>query len=244
MQTMSVDTQKHLRTEHNVSPFSSYLKEIVYGASDGIVTTFAVVAGFAGANLAETAPLFVVLLFGLANLAADGASMGISSFLSLRAEQDYYNHQRRREQREIRDNPTYERQETEDILIKRGFSKKDAVKITELYSNNPEYWADFMMSYELELANPTGENPFYTGIATTLAFMAFGFIPLIPYVFMRGSAHLFAVSCSTTLTALLLLGILRWRVTKQSFIRSVGEIVLIGSVSAAIAYIVGVFFRT
>ncbi|MGB2731859.1 MAG: VIT1/CCC1 transporter family protein, partial [Microgenomates group bacterium] len=47
---VSPHLQKHLQDEHKLSAFSTYLKEIVYGGSDGIVTTFAVVAGFAGAQ--------------------------------------------------------------------------------------------------------------------------------------------------------------------------------------------------
>lgn len=237
--------EQHLAEEHNVSPISSYLKEIVYGASDGIVTTFAVVAGFAGAQMNETTlPIFVVLLFGLANLTADGASMGLSSFLSLRSEQDYYKHQRNHELSEIMNESPLEKEETMDILTKRGYSIKDAEDITRLYAKNPEFWADFMMNYELELANPTNESPFRNALATTSAFVVFGSIPLFPYIFMRGLPDLFLVSCLFTLTAFLFLGILRWKVTKQPFIRSVGEIVLIGSVSASVAYVVGIFFRT
>lgn len=59
-----------------------YLKDIVYGANDGIVTTFAVVAGVAGADL----PNSVVLILGLANIVADAFSMGASNFLALRSE--------------------------------------------------------------------------------------------------------------------------------------------------------------
>lgn len=237
--------KEHLHEEHNVSPISTYLKEIVYGASDGIVTTFAVVAGFAGAQMSETTlPIFVVLLFGLANLAADGTSMGLSSFLSLRSEQDYYNHERNHELQEILNESPLEKEETLEILRKRGFTKKEAEDITALYAKNPEYWADFMMNYELELANPTNESPFKTAIATASAFVMFGFIPLIPYIFFQDAPRLFTMSCIFTLTAFIFLGILRWRVTKQPFIRSVGEIVLIGSVSASVAYLVGTFFKT
>lgn len=236
--------KEHLAEEHNVSPVSSYLKEIVYGATDGIVTTFAVVSGFAGANLADTSPIFIVLLFGLANLAADGTSMGLSSFLSLRAEQDYYRHERSHEMDEIKNSPKFEKDETVEVLMKRGYSKEDALEITRLYSKNPEYWADFMMNYELELPNPMQENPVYNGLATAAAFIVFGTVPLIPYLFMRNSPDLFVISCAATIAALILLGIIRWRVTKHTFIRSVGEIVLVGSVAAFVAYAVGTFFRT
>lgn len=58
-----------------------YLGDLVYGANDGIITTFAIVAGVAGADL----PAVVVVVLGVANLVADGFSMGASNFLSLRS---------------------------------------------------------------------------------------------------------------------------------------------------------------
>ena len=77
-----------------MSLFSGSIKEIVYGGNDGIVTTFAVIAGFTGAysstNTTLNLSMLSVLLFGLANLFADGAAMGLGSFLSLRAEKSVY----------------------------------------------------------------------------------------------------------------------------------------------------------
>jgi VIT1/CCC1 family predicted Fe2+/Mn2+ transporter len=84
--------EAHLAAEHKISPISTYLKEIVYGGIDGIITTFAVVAGFSGAQTGPegTIPMFVVLLFGFANLFGDASSMGLGNFLSVRADQDVY----------------------------------------------------------------------------------------------------------------------------------------------------------
>jgi vacuolar iron transporter family protein len=100
MEYSKADLEKHRKEEHSSSPFSTYLKEIVYGGNDGIVTTFAVVAGFAGAqsdtNVA-TYSFLTVLLFGIANLFADGASMGLGNFLSLRSEQDLYKKEKAKE---------------------------------------------------------------------------------------------------------------------------------------------------
>ena len=236
--------QEHLDKEHKMSPITTYLKEIVYGGSDGIVTTFAVVAGFAGAQQTSTTyPIVVVLLFGIANLVADGASMGLSNFLSLRSEKDLYDMERKKEMYEIKNHPKLEREESIEILNGRGFSKNDAESIVLLYEKNPEYYADFMMNHELELPDPRGENPIFTGLATFFAFISFGFVPLIPYVFMSRMSNLFTTSCVFTVGALLILGFLRWKVTKHTFIRSVGEVVLVGGVSAVLAFIVGSFFR-
>lgn len=236
---------EHLKKEHRASPIQTYLKEIVYGGNDGIVTTFAVVAGFTGANLGVTSPLgfLTVLIFGFANLFADGVSMGLGNFLSLRAEQDVYKAEETKERHEIRTNPHMEKEETVDILEEYGFTKKQAQNLTEIYATNEKYWTSFMMNYELELANPHGENPFYNALATFTSFVVFGFIPLIPYLLELPPSVAFSASVVATSIALLLLGLLRWRVTRESLIRSVMEILLIGGAAASIAYVVGNFFR-
>lgn len=237
---------EHLRQEHKASTFQTYLKEIVYGGTDGIVTTFAIVAGFTGANLGGSVPgysFLTVLLFGLANLIADGASMGLGSFLSLRAEQDVYKSEQAKERHEVRTNKKLEYEETVDILISKGFTKKQAVQLADIYATNEDYWVQFMMNDELEMANPLGENSLLTGLATFASFIIFGFIPLLPYVLNADANTVFLYSLFATFSALVLLGLLRWRVTKESIFRSVFEIVIVGSVAAALAYLVGTFFE-
>src|SRR3989338_7964851 len=237
----------HLKEEHNISPVSTYLKEIVYGGNDGIVTTFAVVSGFSGAQsmLGNTiTPAFTVLLFGLANLFADSVSMSLGNFISLRAQHDQYNTEKSKELFEIKNDKEQEKKETLMILTSRGFNKIDALKIIDLYSKNDEYWAEFMMKYELQIPDPESENPYLTALATFLSFLGFGFIPLIPYFFLKtADINLFLISILFTLSALILLGILRLYVTKLSAIRSIGEIVLIGIIASSVAYFVGTFFR-
>lgn len=238
------DLAKHLREEHKLSPFSTYLKEIVYGGNDGIVTTFAVVAGFAGANMSgSNIEYATVLLFGLANLFADASSMGLGNLLSLRSEHERYKQERLKEAQEIESNTEIEKLETEELLKSKGFNEKDAKQLVTIYSGNKEYWVDFMMRYELEMEDPTNENPLLTGAATFLAFIIFGSIPLIPFFVIGDSVNTFFYAVISTAIALFLLGLLRWRVTKDSIITSVGEILVIGGVSASIAYYVGTLFR-
>lgn len=189
-------------------------------------------------------PAFTVLLFGLANLFADSVSMSLGNFVSLRSQQDQYNAEKNKELYEIKNDKDQEKKETLMILTSRGFNKEDALKIVNLYSKNDDYWAEFMMKYELQMPDPEAENPYLTALATFLAFISFGFIPLIPYFFLKtADINLFFISISFTLSALILLGILRWYITKLSAIRSIGEIVAIGTVASSVAYFVGTFFR-
>lgn len=244
--TKPLDLAAHIKNEHRISPFQTYLKEIIYGGNDGIVTTFAVVAGFTGAQLGANTPSFsilTVLLFGLANLFADGVSMGLGNFLSIRSEKDVYKTHEAKEHFEVKHNPQAEKAETIEILQDKGFSKEQAQQLTEIYATNPNYWVSFMMNYELEMPNPKSENPYLTGAATFTAFVLFGAIPLIPYFINEDPTKSFLYSSIAALIALLLLGLLRWKVTSETLTRSVLEIVAIGGISASIAYIVGTFFR-
>lgn len=238
------DYKKHIQREHSKVSVSSYLKEIVYGGSDGIVTTFAVVAGFTGAQsgvLSQTS-IIVVLVFGFANLFADAFSMGVGNVLSILADKDVYKTERDKELYEIKNNKEFEEMETLFILQKKGFTKDQAQKITDLYSKNEDYWAEFMMRYELEIPTPEHENPILTGLATSGAFVMFGFIPLIPYILIEADSK-FIISVIFAFIALVLLGVLRWKLTTQSLIRAVGEIVLLGGAAAVIAYFVGTLFK-
>jgi len=238
----------HLHEEHRHSPFAAYFREVIYGGIDGIITTFAVVAGFSGAALSnETTTqlsFMVVLLFGLANLFADGVSMGLGSFLSVRSEQDLYLASRAREEKEIARNPEMEYNETVTILMQKGYEEADANAMATLYKKNPAYWLDFMMNHELEMPDPMGDNPIYTGLATFASFLVFGIIPLLPFIFLGGasSTTLFIYSIIGTFLALVLLGVLKWKVVGAGLKASLFEVVIVGSAAAAIAYYVGTFF--
>lgn len=239
----------HIRDEHTQSAVAGHFKEVIYGGIDGIVTTFAVVAGFSGAALSnETTTqlsFMVVLLFGLANLFADATSMGLGNFLSVRSEKDQYNTARRKEQQEIQNNPNSEAEETVTIMVDKGFSEEDARQLTSIYQKNEEYWTDFMMNHELEMSDPRGENPVYTGLTTFGSFIVFGAIPLVPFMLMQSATPttVFQLSSIGTFGALVALGLLKWRVVGSDLFKSLFEVVVVGGVAALIAFWVGSFFQ-
>ena len=230
--------------------FADYFKEVIYGGIDGIVTTFAVVAGFAGAALsgseATQLTFAVVLLFGLANLFADAASMGLGNFLSVRSEKDLYLVHRNEELSGIRNDPESEKHQTMRILQEKGFSVPDSEVFATTYRQNEEYWLDFMMQHKKEESDPRGENEVFTGLATFISFMIFGSIPLLPFMLQEtgdaGTAFLY--SSIGTFLALVALGVLKWRVIGAKFGASIFEVVAVGGTAAVLAYFVGTFFAT
>ena len=228
--------------------FAEYFKEVIYGGIDGIVTTFAVVAGFAGAALSSDSAtqlsFFIVLLFGLANLFADAASMGLGNFLSVRSEKDLYKVARGKELELLRQNPEHETSETIRIMQEKGFGENDAQTLANIYKSNEEYWLDFMMQHEQEMSDPRGENEIFTGLATFISFMIFGAIPLLPFMLSDSgdAATTFIYSSIGTFAALVTLGLLKWRVIGANFVASLFEVVAVGGTAAVLAYLVGTFF--
>ena len=170
---------------HEVSLFTLYLRQIVYGGSDGIVTTFAVVAGFSGANIdasLSSLPVLTVLLFGFANLFADATSMGLGNFLSVRADNDVYRKEHTLLKKKLAQDPESYRAISKDLLEKKGFSSEESEQISILYSKNTHYWANFMSRNLLNMSDSVDEKALQTSLATFLAFISFGAIPLIPYI--------------------------------------------------------------
>ncbi|WP_245888507.1 VIT1/CCC1 transporter family protein [Donghicola tyrosinivorans] len=218
-----------------------FLKQIVFGGNDGIVTTFAIVAGFAGAAADGVAQIggMAVLVFGLANLFADAVSMGLGEFLSLRSQHDLYRSRRQSELAEIARDPEQERMELFEILRQRGMPPGEADTATELIARHPELMADLMMTYEFGLQDPDNENPVVSGLFTFFSFVIFGAIPIGPYFFLPPDFQTFVLSLISTFGALIALGLLRWHATSERLVRSVGETVLVGATCAAVAYGVG-----
>lgn len=236
-----MDWQSHRRDAHKLGRIQEFLKQIVYGGNDGIVTTFAIVAGFAGAAAEGVAQIggLAVLVFGLANLFADGVSMGLGEFLSARSQADLYRARRSSELREIAHDPEQERMELFEILRQRGLPPGEADTTTQILARHPEFMADLMMTYEFGMSDPDEERPAINGLFTFGSFVIFGAVPLVPYFLLDATDRTFALSVLATLLALMSLGLLRWNATGERLARCVGETVLVGTICALVAFAVG-----
>ncbi len=230
---------------HDVGTFQEYLKQIVYGGNDGIVTTFAIVAGFAGAGADGAAQIggIAVLLFGIANLLADATAMGLGEFLSARSQQDVFNATRAREYQQMQTDPNGAKADMINVLTERGVSADDADQFSDILARNPEFMTDFAMHYEVQMADPSDSSAAMNGLMTFLSFILLGAVPLLPYFLLDPIQSTFYLSVASTFAALVALGLLRWKVTSESMIRCVGETVLIGGICALVAFGVGLMFR-
>lgn len=244
MEKFSFD--QHLKQEHRVTPFSTYIEEFVYGGNDGIVTTFAVVSGFSGAAMGDHAvglTMATVLLFGLANLIADGAAMGLGNFLSIRSAQRLYDTAYQKELYETQHSKDYELEETEFLFQKQGFNSDDAKQLTAIVSKNTDFWVKFMVQHECDLEDKRSVKAIYNGCATFVSFVLFGSIPLLPYFFDFSVDVSFYLAIGCTCFSLSLLGLLQAFVTKMSAIKAVFETLVVGGTASSLAYGVGLVFK-
>ena len=231
-----------VRARLDKTPPPSYLSDFIYGAVDGAVTTFAVVAGAAGAALSER----VVIILGGANLIADGFSMAVSNFLGSRAERQQRQRARREEQRHIRLVPEGEREEIRQIFASKGFEGDELDRIVDVITSDPELWTDTMMSEELGYGS-TERNEFRAALATLTAFLIVGSVPLLVFVYGLVSdgdvEDPFRWSALLTGVAFLVVGGMKSRFVDQSWWRSALETLAVGGLAAVLAYAAGAFLQ-
>jgi vacuolar iron transporter family protein len=219
-------------------PEQNFLRDFVYGAIDGAVTTFAIVAGAAGASLGPG----VVVVLGVANLVADGFSMAVSNYLGTKAEHDRRRQARLAEQRHIEMVPEGEREEVRQLFAAKGFVGDDLERAVELITADRERWVEMMLNEELGFP-PVSGSPARAGAATFIAFIVVGSLPLLAFLadlaFPGSISNPFVTSMILTGVGFLSVGVLKARIVGQSLWRGGIETLLLGGSAAAVAFGIG-----
>lgn len=227
-----------IRERLAAGPRQVYVKDFVYGAIDGAVTTFAVVSGVAGAGMSSS----IIIILGLANIVADGFSMAVSNYLGTKADNQHLENQRKEELAEIDSHPEGEREEIRQIYAGKGFSGEQLEQVVEVITADRAQWVDTMLQEEHGLSlEPRRAG--MAGLATFAAFAIIGILPLMPFLinwWLPGAiASPFLVSTVATMLAFFLVGALKGQFVNVSGYRSGLETFLVGGTAALLAYGVG-----
>lgn len=236
------ETKLHAGTKWKAK-WQDYIGEFVYGGIDGSVTTFAVVAGAAGASLESS----VIIILGFANLIADGFAMSVGSYLSNKSEAENYEKHERIEYWEVDNLPEKEREEIREIYQAKGFEGELLDQVVKVITADKDRWVDVMMKEELNMIKEE-KSPIMMGFMTFVAFILVGLIPLISYVWNFSSdvdmtkelaQNLFGTSILFTSLAFVGIGWLKSYVTDTARIRSILETLFLGATAAILSYFVG-----
>jgi len=208
------------------------VRDVVIGLSDGLTVPFALAAGLSGAVSSS----HIVVLAGLAEIAAGSIAMGLGGYLAARGDAEHYASELLREQTEIVERVHDEEEEIYEIFEQYSVDREAATPVLEALKRNPKAWVDFMMRFELGLEEPAANRAHRSALTIAASYIAGGFVPLLPYIFIADNTVALQFSVLITLFALAFFGALKGRLVGSGALRSALQTVAIGGVAAAAAY--------
>ncbi len=233
--------ETHLHHEHKESHLksSALLTDIVIGMSDGLTVPFALAAGLSGAVASSN----IIIIAGIAEIAAGSIAMGLGGYLSGKTEQDHYKNEIKREYYEVENLRHREIEETKEFFANIGLSEKLQQEATEEIAKDKDRWVDFMMKYELGLEKPDPKRATKSALNIGLSYAVGGIIPLSAYFFIPSSQEALKISIAATLACLFVFGYFKSKITGVKPILGALRVTLIGALAAAAAFGVAKLFE-
>jgi VIT1/CCC1 family predicted Fe2+/Mn2+ transporter len=211
---------------------SAFVRDIVIGMADGLTVPFALAAGLSGADTTTR----IIVVAGLAEIAAGSIAMGLGGYLAAKNDADHYASELRREEREVEEIPEEEAREVLEVFETYGLTHAEAVPIVCSLRQRPKQWVDFMMRFELGLEEPDPKRALRSAITIAGAYIAGGLIPLAPYMMMGSAYSALMASVVATLVALAIFGAIKGYYTGMPRLSSAVRTVVIGGLAAAAAF--------
>jgi VIT1/CCC1 family predicted Fe2+/Mn2+ transporter len=211
---------------------SASVRDVVIGMSDGLTVPFALAAGLSG-TVKQTG---IVVIAGLAEIAAGSIAMGLGGYLAARTDRDHYLFEREREIRETVELPDKEREEVAEVFRGYGMTEEAIAPVVAAIASDQKRWVDFMMRFELGFEEPDPKRARNSAATIAVAYVLGGLVPLAPYMLMRELYSALSVSVGVTLVALFLFGFVKGRLTGISPWRGGVQTVVIGGLASAAAF--------
>jgi VIT1/CCC1 family predicted Fe2+/Mn2+ transporter len=224
------------RGEHKEEHFTApdLIRDIVIGMADGLTVPFALAAGLSGTVPNTT----LVVVAGVAEIAAGSIAMGLGGYLAARTDEEHYVSELGREYREIVELPDKEREEVADVLRSWHIPESAIASAVDAISENPDRWVDFMMKYELGLEKPEPKRARNSSLTIGLSYIVGGIIPLSPYIFISRSDIALTISAIVTLIALFIFGFVKGKFTGSKPFKSAWQTMLVGGLAAGFAFLI------
>jgi VIT1/CCC1 family predicted Fe2+/Mn2+ transporter len=211
---------------------SATVRDVVIGMADGLTVPFALAAGLTGAVDASR----LILVAGLAEIAAGSIAMGLGGYLAARSDAEHYASERKREETEIVEKTDIERGEVLEILGSYGLTREESLPILAAFERRPKVWVDWMMRFELGLEEPDPKRAVTSAVTIAVSYIAGGLIPLSPYMLLARASMALQYSVISTVAALAVFGYVKGRFTGAHPVVSAVRTTVIGGLAAGAAY--------
>lgn len=218
---------------------SNVLRDVVIGMSDGLTVPFALAAGLSGAVNSTS----IIVIAGIAEIAAGSIAMGLGGYLAGKTEQDHYYSEEKREYYEVDHLREREIEETKEFFANIGLSEELQSKATEEIARDKKQWVDFMMKYELGLEKPDPRRATKSALNIGLSYIVGGLVPLSPYFFVNAPTEGLKYSVMLTLLCLFIFGYFKSRITGVNAWWGAVRVMLIGALAAGAAFGVAKLFE-
>src|SRR5258705_523126 len=229
---IQVHHEEHLRS-------SDTIRDIVIGMSDGLTVPFALAAGLSGAVNSTN----IIVIAGIAEIAAGSIAMGLGGYLAGKTEQDHYNSEVKREYYEVENLRHKEIEETKEFFASIGLSEELQNKATEEIAMDKKQWVDFMMKYELGLEKPDPKRATKSALNIGLSYIVGGLVPLSPYFIVEEPVNGLKISVGVTILCLFVFGYFKSKITGVNAWAGALRVMLIGALAAGAAFGVAKLFE-
>lgn len=216
-----------------------FLRDIVFGANDGVVTALGFLVGISGSIANQT----IVVIAGVLTIIAGAASMALGNYLGVKSQREHYDAMEKVERWEMKHKPDVEREEVREIYTNMGFDKKTVEILTKKVTSDDELWLKVMMRDELGLSEDSKQNPIIAGAIMGVFFLLGGVPPLLPYIFVTPLSRALLMSIIISIIIMALIGTIRWLLNKGSLYKKVTETITIGIIAAGVGFVAGEVIR-
>lgn len=211
---------------------SDVIRDVVIGMADGLTVPFALAAGLTGAVGAS----HIIVVAGLAEIAAGSIAMGLGGYLAARSDAEHYANERKREEWEVVECNEDEVQEVHAVFSEYGLTETEIEPVVRAFQNNHKAWVDWMMRFELGLEEPDPKRAISSAATIAFSYIAGGMVPLTPYIIWKEPKTALLMSAIATLIALFIFGYIKGRFTGAPKWKSALRTTVIGGLAAGAAY--------
>jgi len=210
------------------------VRDVIFGANDGLVSILALVAGVYGA-ITESHP---ILIAGIAGSVAGAISMGAGSYLSAKSEKEVTEKESDRKGIKKKGNPEEEKERLVRFYQARGFKRQEAEAVADRVASQMESTEAYTIGEEIGLVSEESWPPVKAAIFTGLSFAIVSLIPILPFAFMEVNPAVITAAIAS-IACLFMVGASKAIFTRQSWIRSGLEMMAIGTLASVVTYAIG-----